>query len=126
MIEAALLCLALNVYQESRGEPQKGQFAVALVTMNRAQWNPKNVCKVVYAPNQFSWTTTERRDVKPKLSSKEWKLAMKIAQLTMNKRIKDITYGSTHFHAVYVSPQWAKQYKMVAHIGQHKFYRMES
>jgi N-acetylmuramoyl-L-alanine amidase len=126
MIEAAVLCLALNVYQEARGEPQKGQFAVALVTMNRAQWNPKRVCTEVYKPHQFSWTMTERRDVRPNLKSKEWKLAMKVASMTIRGQVLDITRGSTHFHAVYVNPYWSKQYKLVASIGQHKFYRMDS
>ena len=36
MIKTAILCLALTVYHESRGEPQAGQYAVAEVVMNRS------------------------------------------------------------------------------------------
>ena len=39
LAQGALLCLALNIYHEARGEPLKGQIAVASVTMNRANWD---------------------------------------------------------------------------------------
>jgi N-acetylmuramoyl-L-alanine amidase len=61
-IENALLCLALNVYHEARGETVEGQVAVAMVTMNRAGWDTRNVCPTVYKPRQFSWT---HRDAQP-------------------------------------------------------------
>src|SRR5579871_6580046 len=35
--ESDLQCLAENVYFESRGEPLKGQYAVAEVTLNRTR-----------------------------------------------------------------------------------------
>ena len=45
-----LMCLARNVYHESRGEPMAGQYAVAEVTMNRvaSRHFPDTVCDVVY------------------------------------------------------------------------------
>ena len=45
---------AMNIYHEARGEPVKGQIAVGTVTMNRANWDVKEICPVVYAPKQFS------------------------------------------------------------------------
>lgn len=47
-LSEALLCLALNVYFEARGEPIIGQYAVAHVTLNRVKENNSTVCKEVY------------------------------------------------------------------------------
>jgi len=45
-----LTCLAKNIYFEARNEPFAGQFAVALVTLNRVNDTafPDTICKVVY------------------------------------------------------------------------------
>jgi len=61
MFHALLLCLAMNVYFEARGEPDSGQQAVAHVTLNRARENADSVCSEVYKRNQFSWTRHIRR-----------------------------------------------------------------
>ena len=55
MIKSALLCLALTIYHESRGEPVSGQYAVAEVVVNRSQERNLSICDVVYEKNQFSW-----------------------------------------------------------------------
>lgn len=60
MIKTAILCLALTVYHESRGEPQAGQYAVAEVVMNRSTERNLEVCDVVYEKNQFSWVQQQR------------------------------------------------------------------
>lgn len=44
MIKTALLCLALTIFHESRGEPIEGQYAVAEVVLNRAE---KEILKYV-------------------------------------------------------------------------------
>ena len=43
-------CLAKNIYFEARNEPFVGQFAVALVTLNRVHDSafPNTICDVVY------------------------------------------------------------------------------
>ena len=50
MISAALMCLAMNVYHESRSEPMLGQYAVAHVVVNRVQSDkyPDEVCVKPY------------------------------------------------------------------------------
>lgn len=124
MLEAAVMCLALNIFHEARGEPLKGQFAVALVTMNRAEGRPENVCKVVYKQAQFSWTLDPiKAAYRPKQSTDEWKRAVAIAKMTIRGAVRDVTYGATHYHAVYVKPDWARKYVVTAKIGQHIFYR---
>lgn len=53
MIETAVLCLALNVFHEARGEPETGQWAVAQVTINRARHDPARVRHGLCAPAVF-------------------------------------------------------------------------
>ena len=49
MFEAALVCLAMNIYHEAKNQPSIGQIAVAQVVMNRVMDSryPDDVCSVV-------------------------------------------------------------------------------
>lgn len=107
-------CLATNIYKEARGEPVKGQYAVAYVTLNRSG-NLYNICRTVYEPYQFSWTIKN-----PKLKYDDKSLKIALASLKSDKHNK--IGKSTYFHATYVSPQWASKYKKVRKIGKHIFY----
>lgn len=132
ILSTAALCLALNLYHESRGEPLHGQHAVAQVTFNRAGRDPKNVCKVVFEPKQFSWaneltarTGKARAALVPKYMPKDdkaWNLARSIAFHTVEGNIRDMTNGARFYHTKAVRPAWRKELKLVAVIGQHKFY----
>lgn len=115
--EAALLCLALNVYHEARGEPVEGQVAVALVTLNRAQRDPRRVCAEVFRPYQFSWTLAPR----PVTEARAWAKAQQVARAAWT--LQDFTGGATHFHADYILPAWARTKERVGRWGRHIFYR---
>lgn len=132
MLELAIFCAALNVYHESRGEPVKGQYAVALVTVNRAGRDPKRVCPEVVRPHQFSWTTDHVVPVKggyrlrPTGVPKDpiaWDAAVQIAESVLRGRVPDFTKGATHFHTQDVNPYWNARLQKVAAIGRHIFYR---
>lgn len=123
MVEAALLCLALNVYFEARGEPFLGQYAVAQVTLNRAEHDPRKVCRAVYAPGQFSWTA--QRPAMP-TDAESWRTAKRIAQLALRGELADYTDGATHFHAPQARPNWRYVYKRTATFGNHIFYKQTS
>lgn len=45
-----VMCIAMAIYWEARGEPVKGQFAVGQVVMNRVHdpRYPSDACSVVY------------------------------------------------------------------------------
>lgn len=129
-LTTAALCLAANIYFEARGEPLKGQVAVAQVTMNRAGHDPDRVCDEVLKPKQFSWTTKlvgQDARLKPRAHPQEekaWALAKMIAQLALiGALMVDVTHGATHYHAKSVTPYWSKAYPRVASIGSHIFYR---
>lgn len=124
-------CLANAIYFEARGEPIKGQIAVAQVVLNRVKHKayPNSICGVVYQNQtwrnrcQFSFACDgipERiRD------KKSWAKAKKIATDVMRGKSYIRKVGiSTHYHADYVNPRWAKHLRRTYRIGRHIFYRM--
>lgn len=119
---SALLCLTLNVYHESRGEPEAGQRAVAYVTVNRAVSQKKDICAVVYEKSQFSWTMQNVK--KADRTSEAWKRAADIAKFTIENygRPMPLLKVAHYFHNDSVRPSWAKTRKLVATIGRHHFY----
>lgn len=119
-IQNALMCLALNIYHEARGEPIAGQVAVAMVTMNRANWEARQVCPVVYAHRQFSWTHRVKKPTPAENAA--WKRAQVIARRVMDGQHQDKTSGATHFHARSVKPVWRHTLKHTITIGRHVFY----
>lgn len=117
-------CLATNIYFEARGEPIKGQIAVAMVTLNRVadEAFPKTICEVVYQGKsskghcQFSWYCDGKSDKIPK-NSPEKRVAMLIAIAVMSIPIQDPTNGALYFNS------GSKKYSENAvKIGDHIFY----
>ena len=129
MIEAALMCLALNIYFEARSEPVQGQIAIAEVTLNRvaSPHYPNDICGVVLQENkdgcQFSWWCDGKSD-KPK--EEHSMLASKaIAQFMIDngRYISVVGSQATHYHSSDINtPYWAKELKKIKQIGKHIFY----
>lgn len=127
-----LVCLALNVYHEARGEPVAGQYAVAEVTMNRVASSryPDTVCEVVYQKNWdyirrryvagFSWTEF---DSIAKPQTETWQQAWDVAETVYYKRQAPTLQGVLFYHARRIRPSWARGRKPVARIGRHVFYK---
>ena len=125
-------CLALNIFHEARSESKKGQRAVAGVTLNRVKSKqyPNTICDVVYEKRwdrirkryigQFSWTEFDKP---PKLKSKAWFLAWKIAEAAYKEKEKKHLKGALFYHAKYIKPSWARKKKPIAKIGKHIFYQ---
>lgn len=127
--ELAMACLALNIYHEAAFEPLTGQYAVALVTINRARERKLDICDTVFQDKQFSWANNAR-DSKGKLlpkyvpKGKQWTHAKWVAHRIMNGDQYDFTGGATHYHADYIAkPVWASALKPAGKWGHHYFYR---
>lgn len=116
-----VLCLALNIYHEARGESIEGQIAVAQVTMNRVESEhfPGTVCGVVWQPYQFSWTLEAPL---PVLEPDSWLRAAHIAHQVYSGCVRPLVGTSLHYHADYVSPNWASKLEYHSKIGAHIFY----
>lgn len=133
ILESALLCLALNVFHESRGQPDAVQEAVAQVTMTRASHEEKNVCTEVLRPRQFSWANQITNLPKskqmgllvkrvPKSTNKgaykEWLESKAVALRVLNGDKDSKAYGASYFYNVRTdNPGWKKKLKHVARIG---------
>lgn len=128
VLATALMCLAMNVYQESRGEPILGQYAVALVTLNRAEENGTKVCTEVLKKKQFSWTNglVAKKSVVQAETPKDkdaWKKSMIIARTALAGKMPDFTHGATFYHERRVKPKWRLAMVQTKSIGNHIFYR---
>lgn len=125
-------CLATAIYFEARGEPTRGQLAVAQVVMNRVRSTlyPDTICGVVYQGQwrrsgcQFSFTCDGRTDM-PRDKGK-WRLANMLAERVTkgDSWLGDIGYA-THYHANYVKPRWRRKMKKIKQVGKHIFYRVK-
>lgn len=125
-------CLAEAVYFESRSEPEAGQAAVAQVVLNRVQSGlyPSSICGVVYQNRhhykacQFSFACEGKslRVTEPE----SWATAVRIANEVMDGHTYLTEVGrSTHYHATYVKPRWARALTRMEMIGRHIFYRLK-
>lgn len=121
ILSNALFCLAMTVYYEARGEPAKGQIAVAHVVLNRAAATeyPDDICSVVFDKHQFSWTN--EKVSKPK--GQAWIKSIAIARAAMDGSWPDPTRGAKHFHSIKIAPAWSFGRHRPQRIGNHIFYR---
>lgn len=140
-LDAALLCLMLNIYHEARSESLTAMMAVAEVTMNRVHDErfPNDVCGVVKeGPHRLSWKGTgEMIPVRHKCAfswycdgksdemynEKSAKIAELIAMDYLTGLKTNFTKGATHYHAAYVQPFWADTLTKTTQIDLHIFYK---
>jgi spore germination cell wall hydrolase CwlJ-like protein len=125
-------CLAEAIYFEARSEPESGQAAVAQVVLNRASSGlyPNSICGVVYQNRhrhmacQFSFAC-EGKALRVN-EQPQWEQAQRIAEeVTAGKTWLADVGLSTHYHANYVRPRWARHLKKTDVIGKHIFYRLK-
>tara|TARA_R100000995_G_scaffold84734_1_gene64542 strand:+ start:992 stop:1423 length:432 start_codon:yes stop_codon:yes gene_type:complete len=136
----ALVCMSYAIYFESRSESTLAQLAVAQTVYNRVHDNrfPNTVCGVVTDGLRYSWDNRKivrnkcafsfYCDGKPEVINdpRAYDWAESIAWVVLNEQISiDVTDGSTHYHANYVSPYWASSFTQTVCIDAHCFYRWE-
>ena len=120
--------LACNVYFEARGEKERGQYAVAFVSMNRLKnGNYGNTMReVVFKKGQFSWTKKPGKIANKEAWAKARKVAADVTKWSKEPvlyRKKDITKGALYFHGLGVYlPKVFPPKRLVARIGNHLFY----
>lgn len=129
--------LARTIWGEARGEPLRGQEAVAAVVMNRvafARNRPKfwwgttieTVCRKRWQfscwnendPNRSKLMTVAAGDL-------GFDTCLRIARRAIAGVLADPTGGATHYHNSSVEPLWAQGRAPIAEIGSHLFYRLE-
>ena len=137
-------CMAQNIFFEARGESIQGKAMVGMVVLERtySPHFPGTVCEVVKQAEttasgaiirdhcQFSWYCDGQPhniDFDDAGVAKEWDESYQVAKVVMLGHVTssiDLD-GVTHYHSRKVKPFWSKDhnYKLVAKIGNHLFYR---
>lgn len=119
-----LICLATAVYFESRGEPVKGQYAVAEVVVNRALDDqfPDSVCEVVHEERrpgkcQFSFVCSRDLTVR---DPESFSNAIRVAAHVL---YGDTSYagGALFFHTTSIRPSWTRDMEVTTKVGNHIF-----
>ena len=131
-----LLCVAMAVYFEARGEQQiAGQIAIAEVIENRVQDSrfPDDHCSVVKQgrywgghPIKHQCQFTFYCDRKPETvrDHESWRTALLVASKALNGEFVPVTHGATHYHAKSVDPYWSHAGELTQAIGSHLFYKL--
>ncbi|KQT50710.1 hypothetical protein ASG43_05355 [Aureimonas sp. Leaf454] len=133
--KSALNCLARAIYFEARGESADGQTAVGRVILNRVNSPayPDTVCDVVYQNArlrnrcQFSFACDGSADIITE--QRIWRDIRDLADRLLHEKgplQAPVLLASTHYHALSVSPRWARKLTVTGRIGQHIFYREKS
>ena len=132
-------CLAEAIYFEAGNQSFDGMAAIGHVILNRAASPsfPDTICDVVkQGPRdgspirrwkcQFTFYCDGKSEEFPiNDTPDEVEAANKAtlaAELVMLGVLSDVTNGSDHYHAHYVSPGWAEVYELVAVVDSHLFY----
>ena len=110
-------CIASVIYHEARGEPEKGQLAVAGVLINRAKKFHTSVCFQLFRKGQFSFVNHWRS--RP-IDRKWYNVASKAIKAHSTN---DYSKGSMYFIHERARPLWRKKTKFVLKIGKHCFYK---
>ena len=106
--------LARMVYGEARGEPARGQEAVAAVALNRARKSGQSLADVLMAPHQFAGLGPTAMAATPD------QLAPILANIAPALQGQDPTNGADHFYNPQLaSPSWGNGPGQM--IGAHKF-----
>jgi spore germination cell wall hydrolase CwlJ-like protein len=123
---AEIFIVALTLLGEARGETFEGMAGVASVIQTRMVERNQSASQVCLASKQFSfWNGGVSESTKRKLlATAQGKNALYLADLVIHKQMPDIVKGANHYHAISVSPKWAKDTKLVAVIKHHKFYKL--
>jgi len=116
----ALLCMALALHFEARGEPLLGQYAVAEVIVARSQVSGRSVCEVVFSPHQFEGLSHFHDGMPvPKFS----RATLRAANHAFNDELR-VCRGCRWFHKVQPGrPAWTAGLSPAKTIGRHVFYR---
>ena len=116
-----LLCMALAIYHEARGEDLGGQLAVGHVILNRIDQSRKSICETVWQRGQFQWTRHAiGRQMPHELTA--WRDVQYTALVLLKVKPIDTTDGATlFFNCKLAHPKWHGI--VTVQFGDHVFVR---
>lgn len=127
MSDAEIECMAQVIYFEARGEGTTGMIGVGYTVLNRMgspKFKSTTACGIVYEKNrrgcQFSWTCDGKPD---RIRSPQlYERARDIAVSVMTREAKNPVGDSIFFRHRNVNSRYASSQRLVATIGQHRFF----
>lgn len=127
---SGLMCLAMAVYYEARGESYEGQLAVAEVVLNRVASPrfPGDTCSVVkqdLGPADHDCQFSFYCDGKPERPADmfAWTIAISVAEAA--ERGEVLGHGALFYHTNSVSPSWSQNMRVVGSVDNHVFFTDE-
>ena len=122
-----LLCLAVALFFEARGEPIDGKELVANVIINRMHHPsyPDTICGVVNQRKQFSFTHDGMSD-NPLVyntyhDTLAWEESVDIAKYVLDNGV--VNEYIIMYHNTSVTPYWIDSYSFSGQVGNHVFYQ---
>jgi spore germination cell wall hydrolase CwlJ-like protein len=115
----SIKCLSDNAFFEARGTSRLDMQAVTEVVINRSNSRkyPRNICKVIWQPKQFSWTNQGyskaqdklRRALSKSKEAQEYKQATLVAYEALSSTEKHLLPSDVlWYHSHKVNPVWNK------------------
>jgi spore germination cell wall hydrolase CwlJ-like protein len=125
----AQTCLSMAIYYEAASQSETGQAAIAQVVINRLRHPafPKTVCGVVFQgstlPTGCQFTFTCDGSLARPPSADGWRTAWRIAGRALTGYVESSVGQATHYHTLWVVPDWQNTVSKVAVVGAHVFFR---
>ncbi len=115
--------VAAVLIAEAGGQGVTAMRAVREVIQVRAATQCRTELAIVTAPKQFSCLnrTTPSRLVTQARKHPRWSEALRLASVTLRRATVS---QANHYHALTISPAWARGAQPVAIIGGHAFYKL--
>jgi N-acetylmuramoyl-L-alanine amidase len=122
MISESILCLAVAIFKESRGEPVKAQYMVAEVVHNRTKHPnyPSDYCSVIKQKNQFSFYKNSNSLKPPRYEMEAWEKSVAVAR-SFSKNKTNYTKGAVYFNHTRLGVRYKTNIKPI-NCGNHIFY----
>lgn len=119
--------LRKTIAAEAAGEGENGMIAVGNVIRNRAERRGKGLAEVVREPKQFTGYEAPGEGALKILQDPDQLATIdSIIDRMASGELPDVTGGADHYHADYVSPDWAGKMPKTTQVGSHLFYKAES
>ena len=119
---ASLDCMAKIVMHESRGQPRRGQVAVAQTLVHRLKAGRfgNSICAVANQPGQYFNTASYN----PRRDGADWEMAVDVSHDVLSGAEDVVAPGAIFFRAAYKPANtFFRSRKGVTTIGGHVFYR---
>ena len=122
-------CLVYTLYHESRSESDLANIMVLNTVYDRVKSEkyPSTPCKVIKQKSQYSYLQDGKPDTM-KDKTQVLRLSKLVDSYLQHKHIlQKMGSGVTHYHKVGIRPSWSKSrdFKRIAIIGRHVFYKMK-